>query len=233
MATMKPVALLAMPTTNSGRIAVVTADIVGSSRYAATARRNVDHVLRAGFRETRRAYKNALRGRLSFRITAGDEFQWIVEDPAKALETLTYLRAVVASSAPKLRLHFRAAIGIGEIAVRGKGDTYEQDGIAFVRARQGLEAFSGRRGATRWTTITTGQETTDRTVDAILSIADFHFSRWSPEQWEAIRWTLHGESREAIAKRLRISTEAVRKRLKTAGWPNLEPALRLVATLTQ
>jgi len=71
-----------MPTTNSSRIVVVTAGIVGSSRYAATARR----------------------------ITAGDEFQWIVEDPAKALETLTYLRAVVALSAPKLRIHFRAAI---------------------------------------------------------------------------------------------------------------------------
>ena len=216
-------------TKEPGEVAVITADIVGSSRYSSEDRQRVDEILRHGFQETRAAYRGVLRGRLNFRVTAGDEFQWVIGEPSKALETLTHLRAVVATADLKLGVRFRASIGVGEISVAGYENTYEQDGSAFVRARRGLEELATRRGVTRSTKLTTGKEHIDAVADAILGLADFLFQRWSSSQWEAVRWSVQGETREAIASKLKISHQGVTKRLITSGWPHLEPALGVVS----
>lgn len=52
------------------RVAVVTADIIGSTRYSRPDRRRVDRLLHVAFREVQRRYPRATHTPLSFRITA-------------------------------------------------------------------------------------------------------------------------------------------------------------------
>jgi hypothetical protein len=128
-------------------------------------------------------------------------------------------------------IKFRASIGIGEISVGGHANTYEQDGIAFVRARQGLEVLDVRRGPSRWTKLITGESEVDAAADAILSLADLMFERWTVPQWEAVRWTIQGRTREEIAEKIDIAHQNVTKRLAASGWAHLEPSLRFVSDL--
>lgn len=213
------------------RVAVITADIIGSSLYTAPDRRHADRILRAGFRDTVRRFPRAFYGTIAFRITAGDEFQCVVRDVANVVEILTYLRAVVASATLDPPLHFRAAIGVGSISVTRHSSSYEQDGTAFRRARKGLEELTTRRYPLRWTKLITGDRRNDLVADAVLSLADALFAQWTVAQWEAVRWTILALPRQKIAGRLRIAHQNVTKRLAAAGWPHLEPTFRLFADM--
>src|SRR5207249_6597155 len=79
-------------------IAVLTADVVGSSRYSSTDRRKLDEVIRKALADVERRFPDAIHTRLAFRITAGDEFQCVISDTPRLLDILTFFRAVVAAS---------------------------------------------------------------------------------------------------------------------------------------
>src|SRR2546422_7893805 len=86
-------------------IAVLTADVVGSSRYSSTDRRKLDEVIRKAFAEVEHRFPDAIHTRLAFRITAGDEFQCVISDTPRVLDILTYFRAVVAASGLRSEEH--------------------------------------------------------------------------------------------------------------------------------
>ena len=120
-------------------VAVLTADIIHSTRYAKAERQRIDRVLTKAFTEVNRVYPRALQTKPAFRVTAGDEFQCVFADVPESFNTLTYLRCVCATSGLKPPLTFRASIGVGSMSVSGKTSPYEEDGKAFVRSRRGLE----------------------------------------------------------------------------------------------
>src|SRR6267142_2311130 len=200
-------------------VAAVTADVVGSSRYDANDRRKLDRVLRAAFREAEQRFKGVLHTRMTFRITAGDEFQFVVADVPRALHLLTYIRASVAAGGLDPPARFRASLGVGELSTPKRASSYEEDGSAFLRSRRGLEDIARRRGLVRWTKIVTGTDGIDASIDAVLCLGDFIQESWTVTQWEAIRWALLGATREDIAKRLHIAHQNVTKRLLAAGCP--------------
>lgn len=210
-------------------VAVLTADIIRSSHYSPHTRRQVDRVLRTSFKEVVRKYPRAVHTNLGFRITAGDEFQGVFVDVPKTLEILTYLRASAATSGVKPMITFRASIGVGEISVSGKQSSYEEDGPAFVRSRRGLEELSRRRQ--RWTKIITEKPELDRTVDIILLLLDRQQRTWTVPQWEAIKWSLLGLTRERIAGKLNVAHQSVTKRLTAASWQQFEKAAEFLNQL--
>jgi hypothetical protein len=215
----------------SPTVAVLTGDIIASSRYAARDRKRLDSVLRAAFQETERRFKGAIHTRMAFRITAGDEFQCVIADVPRAMEILTYVRAVAATGGLQPRLRFRASVGVGEISVGKRASPYEEDGAAFVRSRRGLEGLTRSRGATRWTRLVTGEPGKDMAADAVLSLADHMLEGWTVAQWEAVRWAILGMTRQEIARTLKIAHQNVTKRLLAAGWHHLEPALGFLGHL--
>ena len=215
----------------SPNVAVITGDIIGSSRYPRGDRQRVDRMLRAAFREAERRFPGAMHTRMAFRVTAGDEFQCVVRDVPGVMGILTYLRAVAATGTLEPPLRFRASVGIGDIAVSGRSNPYEEDGVAFARSRRGLEALNERRSPLRWTKLLTGERDKDAAADAVLGLADHLFEGWTAPQWEAVRWTILGHTREAVSRRLRIAHQNVTKRLRAAGWAHLEPALSFLAEL--
>lgn len=212
-------------------VAVITADIVGSSRYPPADRRRVDRVLRAAFRETERRFPGAIRTSMAFRITAGDEFQCVVADVPRVFELLTYLRAVAATADVALPIRFRAAVGVGALSLRARPNPYEQDGPAFVRARQGLEILGKQRSPARWTMLTTGNDDRDAAADAVLGLTDHVLDGWTIPQWEAVRWALLGHTRQAIAHEIQVAHQNVTKRLRAAGWLPVHAAFGFLGRL--
>ena len=109
-------------------VAVLTADVVGSSRYSSADRRRLDQILRKAFADVEHRFRNAIYTRLAFRITAGDEFQGVIADARRALDILTYLRAVVAVGGLTPPVHLRASVGIGGVSTPKRDSPYEEDG---------------------------------------------------------------------------------------------------------
>lgn len=212
-------------------IAVITADIVGSSNYSARDRRSLDGILRAAFRDTERCFPNAIHTAMAFRVTAGDEFQCVIADAPRVLQVLTYLRAVVATGGLHPPVRFRASIGIGTLSTPKRQNPYEEDGVAFVRARRGLERLGKGRSPTRWTALTTGDEDTDTAADAVLCLADYIMEGWTVPQWEAVRWALLGLKRKEVARKLKIAHQNVTKRILAAGWLHIDLAFTSLAHL--
>ena len=212
-------------------VAVLTADIIGSTQYDSRARREIDLVLRASFKEVASKYPKAIHTKLAFRITAGDEFQGVFVDIPKTLEILTYLRALAATSGVEPMLTFRASIGVGEIIVTGKRSSYEEDGPAFARSRIGLEELSGRKQ--RWTKTVTEKPEIDQTVDIVLLLLDRQQKNWTVPQWEAVKWTLHSLTRERVATQLDVRHQNITKRLTAAGWQQFQVATEFLSELLE
>src|SRR5262245_18598833 len=179
-------------------LAVLTADVVGSSRYPAADRRKLDKILRQAFADVERRFPGAIHTGMAFRITAGDEFQCVIADPPRALDIVTYLRAVAATEGLTPPVRLRAAVGIGELTTPRRASPYEEDGPAFVLARRGLETIHHARSP-RDTRLVTGNPDLNDAADAVLSLTDFIQRSWTVPQWEAARWSLLGLTREAIA----------------------------------
>lgn len=216
-----------------GPIAVLTADVVGSSRYSSADRRRLDQVIRKAFADVEHRFPGAIHTRLAFRITAGDEFQCVIADARRALDILTYFRAVVAAGGLRPPVRLRASVGIGELSTPKRANPYEEDGPAFVHARNGLEEIAKARSPVRATKLITGALEADGAADAVLCLTDFIQQSWTVAQWEAVRWSLLGLTREAIARKLKVAHQNVTKRLLAAGWPHFEVAAAFLRDLIE
>jgi len=98
-------------------VAVVTADIINSRSYDAAARARLNDALRRAFNAIVLAMNVAL-AHLDFRVTAGDEFQFVLGDPGRALETVFLMRSRLAQEPMEPMVRFRASIGVGPVRHR-------------------------------------------------------------------------------------------------------------------
>ena len=110
-------------------VAVMTADIIHSTRYAKVERQRIDRILLKAFTEVNHVYPHALETKPAFRVTAGDEFQCVFADVPESFNIVTYLRCVCATSdlKPPLVLTFIL--------------TGYPDGIGFLLAGKALVRY--------------------------------------------------------------------------------------------
>ena len=73
----------------------------------------------------------------------------------------------------------------------------------------------------------------DDPADTVLCLTDFIQQSWTVPQWEAVRWSLLGLTREAIAAKLKVAHQNVTKRLLAAGWPHFEVAAAFLHELIE
>ena len=212
-------------------VSVITADIIHSRRYSPNLRRRINTTLKKSFDDLARKYPDTIHTRLAFRITVGDEFQCVFSDVRQIFDLLTYLRSSVATSGIKPIISFRASIGIGGISVRARSNPYEEDGEAFVRARYGLEQLKKKRQ--RWTKLITGKPESDRDADLVLMFLDRLQKSWTGPQWEAVKWSLLGLTREEISKKLDVAHQNVTKRLTAAGWQEFKEGSQFLRELLE
>lgn len=196
-------------------VAAVTCDIIKSRQYSTAERKKVDELIRQAFIETIELFPKAKANKLSFSIIQGDEFQFIVENPALVYKFVVYYRIIL--SLKELKPKFRAGIGIGEIAV-DNDNSYKMDGSAFHRSRDAFQKFSKTKFRNRITTIICGDQDLDAQFEIITMYNDFIETKWTDKQKEAIYWMNKEDTMKLIAKKIDITRQNVKKRIRNSDW---------------
>jgi len=214
------------------RVAAVTCDIIESRRYTGVARQKLNDAVERAFKSITSSNPDLDFTKIDFRITAGDEFQFVLRKPERALDVVIALRSVLAVEGFKPMARFRTAIGVGEAkfrpARRPDQRPYEWDGPAFIYAREGLETIKRQRSPVRWTALRTSNSGSNLQFDVILGLVDQLQHSWTVAQWEAIAWTLKGLKRQEAARRLKVAHQNVSKRLNAAGWAAVDAAMSFI-----
>jgi hypothetical protein len=200
-------------------VAVVTGDFVGSRRYSRAQRQVLDQALTATFNSASELLPDAVYAPLGFSVVQGDEFQLVLQRPDLAYPFVVLMRTLLSTSGLSPRPTFRAAIGIGEMAVSQGRSSYAMDGAAFHFARDGMQRLAKAKGGRpRMTMLLTGDTDRDAWFDLILMYQDLIENRWTPAQLEAVRWRQQLSTYEAIGQKIGIAKQNVQKRLRAACW---------------
>ena len=198
---------------NNKIFAVLTGDLVGSSRFKSEKQRDeVLSILKDSFSKVESSDIIAS----SFEIHRGDSFQGVLSRPEQALKAAMIIRTNLLSRSleTKNRLDARIAIGIGKIDYLPKDKVGEGDGEGFRNS--GVELDKMKKGEqnltikTPWPEINKELKTECALINAIIH-------RWTKEQAGAIMYQIQGYTQEEIAKELKISQSAVFQRLRTGG----------------
>jgi hypothetical protein len=201
---------------NSEYYAVITGDIVGSSKI--NQRSELISVLKSSFLSVttiKDVEPDMIRA--PFEIHRGDSFQGVLLEPQLALKVAVFIRANLRfgleTKKRRSALDARMVIGIGTIDylpdVRGS----EGDGEAFRNSGPILDKMRGEQRLlvrSPWSGIHQELDTECTLLDAIIH-------RWSAKQAQAVHCYLQGFTQERIASELGISQTAVQIRLKDAG----------------
>lgn len=217
----------------TGKIyAVLTGDLIGSSRFRIQQREEVLSNLKDSFQEISPDIIAS-----PFVVFRGDSFQGVLAGPEEALKATLIIRASLLSrfKGKRTRLDARIAIGIGTIDYLPRDQVGEGDGEAFRNS--GPELDEMKKGEQNFVVRTPWAEINEelRTECALL---DALIQRWTKEQAEAILYQIQrpkfnvfpsiaqedlehskqGLTQVETAKILNISQSAVFQRLKIAGY---------------
>jgi hypothetical protein len=139
--------------------------------------------------------------------TAGDELQALTADPQAALDiVLECLRGG----------HFRAGLGIGQVAGALPASIREASGPAFIAGRRAVQ----KAARTSIHFSAAGSDTTEATVndvDALTALLLAGRARWSAQSWELHDLLEQGLTQATAAERLGITPQAVSKRARAAA----------------
>lgn len=210
--------------------AVLTGDVVDSSKLPKTERKTLPSVIKRAAKETRKAFPELLP--LEVEVFRGDSWQLLVADPVKSLRVGLFLRACMRSGTARGRgLDTRVSIGIGPIDFIPASKVSEGDGAAYRASGQGLEQLSTGRFLALSTT-----DSAPRNWAGLLGLMDALVQDWTGKQALAVAGALRGWTQEktAAAWPEKISQQAITKHLAAAHWDAVDVALgELEAFLTQ
>jgi hypothetical protein len=186
------------------RHAVLIADVVGSS-----ARKGLRATLGKRMEAVGREHRKKRWIRLPYAVTAGDEFQAILNRSASVPEMIFDLRVKFQP------LQLRIGIGVGRVAEKIRGPVNRMGGEAFQRARRAIEGIQDEH--TKYEVLTafrTGNEEFDATANLIYALQDSLLTEISSKQWETVAaYYAQGGIREA-GRRLGLDESTVSRNLK-------------------
>ena len=179
--------------------AVITGDVIGSSRLADAARERLVSDLYAAFEAVRKAPH--LEAVLAFEVFRGDSWQLYVSDPSEAFHVALAFRAQFkASTGTDTRL----ALAVGRISTLDLERVSQSDGDAFTMSGRGLDSLR-RRTIACWLLESTN-DTRQRLFDAIASGAGAFASEWTQAQAQAVALALLLDTEEVSALQEEIAS---------------------------
>lgn len=208
-------------------IAAVTCDIIKSRQYDSVARKKLDKLIRQAFVETTELFPKAEADKLSFSIIQGDEFQFVLGNPALSYKFVVFYRIILALK--ELKPKFRAGIGIGEVAI-DNDNSYKMDGSAFHRSRDALEMIKTSKYKGLLTSIYSQSEM-NKQLGILLRYQDFLESQWTDKQKEALYWHIKGYNLKRSSKKIGIAHQNVDKRLKNSNWNLFSDGMQYIREL--
>jgi hypothetical protein len=204
--------------------AIITGDIVRSSKLSAGERQKLLAVLKGGSAALREAFGPA--GTPEVDIYRGDAWQMLVPDPASSLRRGLFYRAFIKSHMGKFRVDTRMAIAVGTLEFvpgdgvsRGHGEAYRLSGRALEAMKPDFRMDFNAPGKAE-----------EKLLDTIVKLVDALAADWSDRQALALTGALQGWTQEKIGRLWEgraISQQSVSTHLRRAGWYGIEQAIQL------
>ncbi|MGN7839258.1 hypothetical protein [Stenotrophomonas sp. 22385] len=212
-----------MPAISDGTvIAVLTGDIVNSTRMDAGVLSDVRHLLTHATRKASSWSRSGLAGPEFYR---GDAWQLAVGNPCHFLRMAIWLKAHLAAS--DLNAQTRIAIGLGAFEVLHDRAVSLSTGEAFIRSGHALEEMGKRKGMLL---AASGRLSRMPWLPAQVTVCDFIASRWTRGQAEVAISLLSPDAPSQIeaAKNLNKPQQSVSRVYRDAGLYALLEVLELV-----
>lgn len=205
--------------------AVLTGDIVGSSRLSVDERRALHEGFAGGAGRLEQHFGQQILHKPE--IVRGDSWQFAVKDPEKSLRIALFFRALIRISLPEVEIDSRIAIGFGSIDFVPGGRISSGDGEAYRLSGEGLENLQkpfrmGLFFPDKYRSNLTGA------LDVIVKLIDREVGKWTKAQAESTAGALIGLTQQQIASdwvAREITQQAVAQHLERAGWSTVEAGL--------
>ena len=209
--------------------AVLTGDVIGSTRLGPDARARLPDALYDAFESVHAVH--SLRSALAFDVFRGDAWQLYVEHPAAALQVAVTFRAWLRADA---EVDSRVALVVDAVDFVDVENVSESDGPAFRRSGYALDGLGRRTMACLlpegWT-----PSTRQLLFNTIASATGAFVERWTSAQAQAVALTLSlpptsgryaGQEQVAAAWTPEpVSQPTVSEHLRKAHWDVIEEYL--------
>jgi hypothetical protein len=215
--------------------AVLTGDLVKSSRLTSADSKSAMERLKKIAREFDQQHPNSVVGRMdTFRH---DSWQLLIEQQALAIRLAVFLRAALKmKSDANTKYDTRISIGFGKVELISKRRVSDSRGPAFTNSGKGLDAMDGQR-----LSLITGD---DEFVlwrglnSGIIPLLDCIVCDWTPVESRAVYGALKGWTQEISASnwppqkktKKRPTRQAVGDSLVRAHWNTVDAVLLWIET---
>ena len=196
------------------KAAVITGDVVNSSRLTSNERKKLLKCLSRFFEQANKLFPDFKAEQ--FR---GDSIQAVLtNNRSKALQTALILQSYLISEDYNIRL----AVGVGEINFTGTS-IVTSDGSAFQMSGPLVDELKKRNELLG---IAIANPIFNDEWQVHTTALNYLIERWTKQQAEAIHLQLQNLKQEEIAGKLKISQPSVHQRLQAAGWPVINKVLQ-------
>jgi hypothetical protein len=210
--------------------AVLTGDIVGSTKFKGNDRKYLHECLEASSQKLVDSFSGSVPYPPEF--FRGDSWQFLVTDSSKSLRIGTFFRALIKASSSSKHLDTRLSIGLGLLDFIPEENISSGDGEAFRLSGEGLERLNkaNRMGISFPVRL---ESNTAKAVEIILKLMDIKVTEWTNKQANAVCGALLDFTQETIARHWfakKISQQAVAQHLDRAGWVKIASAIEFYET---
>jgi hypothetical protein len=203
--------------------AVLTGDIIQSSRLSTGELEQVHQTLRDAVQQIKSWKRGLVKGKVS--LFRGDSWQFLLADPAYALRAAVYLRACMIASG---LADTRVAVGIGSVENLHSRDVTRSTGEAFSLSGSALD---GMKDPARLVLAVADSPMRPSGLVAVIGkLCDALISEWTQRQAEIAGYALHPSEpiHEEIASKVEpvVSRQQISKALSGAHWPAIRQAVQ-------
>ena len=210
-----------------GAFAVLTGDIIGSSRLSAAQLDRTRSLVLKGAQQFHSRSRRLVFGVPEF--FRGDAWQLLLREPGQALRVALYIRALLSA---KTGVATRIAIGIGPVDAINRSRTSLSTGEAFTLSGHALDEITGYFDLTG--ALPDRAAVLAQWFPAILHLCSGLIRDWTRRQAEIVSLALlsDGQTHERIARSLHppVSKQTVSESLAGANWRSLLEAIRVFET---
>jgi hypothetical protein len=188
--------------------AVITGDIIKSSRLSLEKHKQLIRVMHSCSREISVVFPKALKYEPEF--FRGDSWQMLLQKPELALNIALFYRAFLKAKMQMDSIDARMAVSVGTVdfieSSFGIGDAYKISGKALDK--------KGKRKLKFVSDILANSEI----LDLLIQNTDFISSKWTSRQSKIILLALQNKNQKEIAGKLKITQQAVSQHMDSMGW---------------
>jgi hypothetical protein len=205
--------------------AVITGDVIGSSKLKDDDRFQLLSVMQAASLEIRKQFPTALPFEVD--IYRGDGWQLLINDPFLSLRIGLAFRSYIRAHTRSLSVDARMAISLGTINFLPEENVSRGDGEAFRNSGRALESM-GKSQRLRFDFPGSTSPALVRGIDTQMQLIDVIAIGWTARQAQAIGGSLRGWNQTKIARTWQtkpISQQGVAQHLDRAHWNAIERSL--------